>query len=109
VLARSFDFTLTISDQVVTGSTEHIKIYVLRQLPTVLSCLRRPALEAGLWRGLHRYKPGLLSPSLEKQAIFLPDKEFRYFNTVIVTADVHWRLAHSALPHLATRDAQVKN
>jgi len=49
-----------------------------------------------LQRELHRYKPDFVFASLRKRATFLPDKVFCYFNTIIVIADVHWRLAQSA-------------
>ena len=70
------------------------------RLPTVLSCFLRPSLDLDLQRGLHRYKPDSIPASLRERAIHLPDKVFCYFNTVIVTADVHWCLAHSAATRL---------
>ena len=39
--------------------------------------------------GLHRFEPVVGLESLPPRAMFLPDKEFRYLRTVIVTAAVY--------------------
>ncbi len=62
-------------------------------MPIVRTAGLPTALPSSVEVGLRRYERGLLWSRLHSgQVLYLPDKEFRYLRTVIVTAAVYWGL-----------------
>jgi hypothetical protein len=69
-----------------------------RGLPTALPANQCLVLARGRWVGLRRYERGYSHGITSVRGNFLPDKEFRYLRTVIVTAAVYRGLGSELRP-----------